>query len=67
MAAGIFSKESTIVVLAVLAIYDLTFGRTASWKARVPSYFAVAIPCAVFLYMRAQVLSGVPTTANLPY
>jgi hypothetical protein len=32
---GIFSKESTIVVLAVLAIYDLTFGRARSWMARV--------------------------------
>ena len=61
--AGIFSKESTIVVLAVLAIYDLTFGRAVSWKARLPSYAAVSIPCLVFLYMRANVLGGVPTTA----
>ena len=61
--AGIFSKESTIVVLAVIAIHDLTFGRAASWKARLPGYFAVVIPCIVFLYVRASVLGGVPTTA----
>ena len=60
---GIFSKESSIVVVAVMAIYDLTFGRAASWKARVPSYVAVVIPCVVFLYMRANVLGGVPVTA----
>ncbi|MCX6631378.1 MAG: DUF1736 domain-containing protein [Candidatus Solibacter sp.] len=61
--AGIFSKESTIVAVAVLAIYDLTFGRAASWKARIPSYFAVAIPCLVFLYVRAPVMSGVASTS----
>ncbi len=57
---GIFSKESTIVVLAAMAIYDLTFGRAATWKARVPSYVAVAIPCVVFFYLRAGVLGGAP-------
>jgi tetratricopeptide (TPR) repeat protein len=60
---GIFSKESTVVVVAVIAIYDLTFGRAASWKARIPSYLAVAAPCLVFLYVRAPVLSGVPSIA----
>lgn len=60
---GIFSKESTVVVVSVIAIYDLTFGRAASWKARMPSYLAVVIPCLVFLYVRAPVLSGVATTA----
>jgi tetratricopeptide (TPR) repeat protein len=60
---GMFSKESTIVVVAVLAIYDLTFGRTASWKARMPSYLAVILPCLIFLYVRAPVLGGVATSA----
>ena len=58
-----FSKESTVVVVAVIAIYDLTFGRAASWKARLPSYLAAVIPCLVFLYVRAQVLGGVAATA----
>ncbi len=61
--AGIFSKEGTVVVLAVIAIYDLSFGRAASWKARLPGYVAAVIPCLVFLYVRAQVLAGVAATA----
>ena len=28
-----------------------------------PSYLAVLIPCVVFLYVRAHVLGGVPSTA----
>ena len=60
---GMFSKESSIVVVAALAVWDLGFGRAASWKARMPSYVAVAVPCAVFLYLRAGVLAAVPSTA----
>jgi tetratricopeptide (TPR) repeat protein len=60
---GMFAKESTIVVVAVLVIYDLTFGRGATWKARMPSYLAVLVPCLIFLYVRAGVLSGVATSA----
>jgi tetratricopeptide (TPR) repeat protein len=57
---GIFSKESAIVLLAVLAIYDFTFKRAASWRSRFPSYAAAAIPCLVYLYMRWQVLANTP-------
>jgi tetratricopeptide (TPR) repeat protein len=57
-AAGIFSKESAIVMLAVFAIYDFTFGRAASWRSRIPSYAAAAIPCLVYLYVRSQVLAN---------
>jgi len=60
--AGMFSKEGTIVALAVIAIYDLTFGRAASWRARMPGYLAVTIPCLLFLYVRAQVLGGMAAT-----
>ena len=58
VAVGMFSKESAIVVLAVLAIYDLTFGRAASWRSRLPSYAAAAIPCLAYLYVRSQVLAN---------
>ena len=58
---GMFAKESTVVVVAVIAIYDLTFGRDASWKARMPSYAAVVLPIAAYLYVRAAVLSGMPS------
>ena len=54
---GMFSKESAIVVVAVVALYDFTFGRAASWRSRVPSYIAIAVPCLVFLGVRAQVLA----------
>jgi tetratricopeptide (TPR) repeat protein len=58
VAIGIFSKESAIVVLAVFAVYDLTFGRAASWRSRIPSYAVAAIPCVIYLYVRTQVLSN---------
>ena len=66
VAAGLFSKESTVVVVAVMAIYDLTFGRAASWKARAPSYLAALVPCLVFLYVRAHML-GAAAAAVFPY
>ena len=55
--AGMFSKESAIVVVAVIALYDFTFARAGSWRSRVPSYIAVAVPCLVFLFVRARVLA----------
>ena len=48
------------MLLAVLAIYDFTFKRAASWRSRFPSYAAAAIPCLVYLYMRWQVLANPP-------
>ncbi len=63
-AAGIFSKESAIVLLAVFAIYDFTFGRAATWRSRLPSYAAAAIPCLVYFYMRSQALAGLPHLAT---
>ena len=61
---GMFAKESGIVVLAVLPIYDLAFARGTSWRARVPSYLAALAPCAVYLYVRAGVLAGAPYLAT---
>ena len=55
---GMFSKEGAIVALAVIALYDFTFGRADSWRTRIPSYAAVAVPCLVFLYIRAHVLAN---------
>ena len=63
-AVGIFSKESAIVLVAVFAIYDFTFGRAASWRSRIPSYAAAAIPCRVYLYLRAQALANAPHLAT---
>jgi tetratricopeptide (TPR) repeat protein len=60
-AIGVFSKESAIVIVAVFAVYDFTFGdltfwRAAWWRSRMASYAAAAIPCLVYLYVRSQAL-----------
>jgi protein O-mannosyl-transferase len=55
---GMFSKEGAIVAVAVIALYDFTFGRADSWRSRIPSYAAVAVPCVAFLYIRARVLAN---------
>jgi tetratricopeptide (TPR) repeat protein len=55
---GLFSKEGAIVVVGMVALYDFTFERAASRRSRVPGYAAVAAPCLVFLYVRAQVLAN---------
>jgi tetratricopeptide (TPR) repeat protein len=60
LTVGMFSKESAIVAVGVVALYDLTFVRGVSWRSRIPGYIAVAVPCLVFLYVRAQVIASAP-------
>ncbi len=60
--AGIFSKESGIVAIAAVVLWDLAFERSVRWRARLPGYAAAAVPCAVFLFVRAQVLANLPWT-----
>jgi hypothetical protein len=61
-AIGLFSKESAIVVLAAMPLYDFTFGSWETWRSRGAgySYAAVALPAAVFFYVRHQALSKLP-------
>jgi hypothetical protein len=56
--AGLFSKESAVVVLAAMVIYDLAFRQT--WRARAAGYLALAVPFLVFFYVRGQVLARLP-------
>jgi protein O-mannosyl-transferase len=56
-AVGLFSKESAIVAIAVLLLYDLSLAPPTSWRARLPGYAAVAIPALAFLAVRAAVLA----------
>ncbi len=56
---GVFSKESAVVVIAVMAIYDLAFA-SAPWRTRLPGYAAAGIPILFFLYVRSQVLANLP-------
>jgi tetratricopeptide (TPR) repeat protein len=57
---GVFSKESAIVVLAAITLYDFTFERAIRWQSRIPGYVAVAVPCLAYLYVRAQVIASGP-------
>jgi len=62
---GMFSKESAVVLLAAMAIYDFTFG-TGGARARWPGYLAAALPAALFLYVRSGVLAGL-ASAPVPF
>jgi hypothetical protein len=70
-ALGMFSKESAIVVLAAVALWDLAFpetttGRGGRWAARLPGYLAIGLACAVYLAVRFSVLGKLPP-AFVPY
>jgi tetratricopeptide (TPR) repeat protein len=56
---AVFSKENGVVLLAAMAIYDLTFRSSPAWRARVSGYFAAGLPVAIFLFMRARVVASV--------
>jgi tetratricopeptide (TPR) repeat protein len=58
-ALGAFSKESGVVAIAAIAIYDLAFVK-APWRERLPGYAAAAVPILLFLYQRGQVLANLP-------
>ena len=60
-AAGMFSKESAIVVLAVVPLYDISFGKHASWRARIPGYLALVSPVLIYLLVRNRVLASLPS------
>ncbi len=55
---ALFSKESAVVVLAAMLIYDFAFPQP--WRARVPGYLALAVSFLVFFYVRGQVLARLP-------
>jgi tetratricopeptide (TPR) repeat protein len=61
---GLFSKESAVVVLAAMVIYDLAFHRT--WRARASGYLALAVSFLVFFYVRDRVLANLPS-AVVPF
>ncbi|HTM49596.1 MAG TPA: DUF1736 domain-containing protein [Bryobacteraceae bacterium] len=58
-AVGLFSKESAVVVLAAMALYDATF-RPAAWRHCIAGYAALAPPLLAYFAMRAPVLAGLP-------
>jgi tetratricopeptide (TPR) repeat protein len=57
---GVFSKESAVVAVAVIALYDFTFERQIAWRSRIPGYVAAAIPCLAYLLARAKMIASAP-------
>jgi tetratricopeptide (TPR) repeat protein len=60
-AIGLFSKESAVVVLAAMVIYDFAFHQT--WRARASGYLALAVLFPVYFYVHGQVLAKLPSVA----
>jgi hypothetical protein len=58
-AIAVFSKESGVVLVAVMLAYDLAFSTRNSWRARVPGYLAAALPMAAFFALRSRALAQV--------
>jgi tetratricopeptide (TPR) repeat protein len=58
-AMGVFSKESGVVLVAAMVVYDLAFAPKTGWRARVAGYLAAVLPMTVFLAMRSRALAGV--------
>jgi len=66
-AIGVFSKESAVTVLGVMAVYELTWWtERRQARGRVAGFAAAAIPIAAMLYQRAQVLAA-SSPANFPF
>jgi tetratricopeptide (TPR) repeat protein len=68
-AIGLFSKETAIVAVAILLLYDLSLAPPSPWRSRLPGYAAVALPALAFLGVRAAVFArlnhgGFPFTDN---
>jgi tetratricopeptide (TPR) repeat protein len=63
---GMFSKESTIVVLAVMLIYDVTFWNEVPWLDRLPGYFALSPPLLLFWQVREHIYRSLPL-AQFPF
>jgi hypothetical protein len=61
---GAFSKESGVVILGLLPLWDFTVARDRPWRSRVPSYLLVLVPCAAYLAVRGAVLRGAPFLAT---
>jgi hypothetical protein len=59
-AIGIFSKESAIVIVGAVPLFDLAFPKKQACRVRLAGYAAVALPGAVFLVIRQVVLGKSP-------
>jgi len=62
-AIGIFSKESAIVLVAAMLLWDLTRTEPLLWKQRWPAYAALAPGYILFFWLRGRMLAGTPVAA----
>ncbi|MGA2118751.1 MAG: tetratricopeptide repeat protein [Bryobacteraceae bacterium] len=51
-AIGLLSKESAVILPGIVLLFDLTWRRCAAWRERAATYTALALPIAVFFYLR---------------
>ena len=49
---ALFSKESAAVLPGIMLLYDLIWSGKSTWRSRAPAYAALALPFAVFFYLR---------------
>ncbi len=63
-AIGVYSKESAVVIVAIIAVYELAFGQR--WMAAVWGFAATLVPIGFMLYERAKVLAA-SSPAEFPY
>jgi tetratricopeptide (TPR) repeat protein len=54
-AVALFSKESGVILPALMLLYDLSWSGRAAWRARATAYGALALPLATFFFLRARV------------
>jgi hypothetical protein len=62
---GMFSKESAVIVIPVVILYEAAFGR-ADWRTRLTGLAALAAPCAVYFLARYPIFSNTGVR-HIPY
>jgi tetratricopeptide (TPR) repeat protein len=65
-AAGVYSKESAVMIIGVIALYELTWPRRRWWFDFLLGVVATGIPIAAMLVQRASVLAG-SSPAEFPF
>jgi hypothetical protein len=58
-AIGVFSKESAIMIVGLIAFYELTWWKErGQWKAALYGFVAAGIPILAMLYLRSAVMTA---------
>jgi len=66
-AIGVFSKESAVTILGVIAIFEVTWWKERRQvRGRLAGFIAVAVPIAAMLFQRLQVMADLPP-AEFPF